>query len=431
MIALVGHAGAAVLDVQAVLAGALRSGNVMQALPGLLFGERISLQTDVHAAASALVLAGVAGFGLINKSIARRVGVGLLLVLVAAGLWIGGSRVAIVLGVVAAIGAIGWSAVRAGGWRLVLAGVAVLFIGAGAWMATLHPGRYNTTSGSINARLIMVKAGVQLFRQAPVFGIGITRFYGASAAYIEPNEARVVGYKRENAHNNFIQVAAEQGLVGLGAMLWWLAVLLVPGTRAQMSSPTASRGALLVAIVACVGTWMAGHPLLVPEFAFVFWFYCGILTAMTPEPLASRPRWFVWVLVASVLVSIAPRAYDARNAVYLEHRGFGLSALWLHDDQQRYREAGAFFAIYLPATGRPVDVPVRRAPGAPDPLLVDVRIGGRIIETVAVGSDAWQTVSIQLPVGPRQFELVEFAVRAAMASTSPQVLLRVGRDAAR
>jgi hypothetical protein len=277
----------------------------------------------------------------------------------------------------------------------------------------------------------MVKAGVQMFRQAPVFGIGIARFYGASEAYIEPDEVRIVGYKRENAHNNFVQVAVEQGLVGLSAMLWWLAVLLVTGTRTQISSPTAFRGALLVAIVACVGTWMTGHPLLVPEFAFVFWFYCGIVTAMTPEPLASRPRWLYWILVASVLVSIVPRAYYARNTVFLEHMGFGLSKLWRHDDQQRYREAGALFDIYLPATGRPVEVPIRRAPDAPDSLLVDVRIGGRLVDTVSVGGDAWQTVLIQLPLGPRQFELVDFAVRSPAGSASSKVLLRVGRDRAR
>jgi O-antigen ligase len=428
LIGLVGHAGASILDVQAVLSGALRSGNVIGALPRLLLGERISVQTDVHAAASALVLAGIAGFGLMNGSMARRVGVGLLLVLVGAGLWIGGSRVAIVLAVVAAIGTIGWSMVRAGGRRLMIAAVAVLVIGGGAWMATLYPGRYNTVSGSVDARLIMVKAGVQLFRQAPIFGIGITRFYGASAAYIEPEEARIVGYKRENAHNNFIQVAAEQGLVGLGAMVWWLAVMLVSGTRAQMAAPTPSRGALLAAIVACVGTWMTGHPLLVPEFAFVFWLYCGILTAMTPEAQISRPRWSLWVLVASVLVSIVPRAYDARNTVYLEHMGFGLSALWQHDDQQRYREAGAFFAIYLPASGRQVEVPIRRAPDVPDSLIVDVKIDGRLVDTVSLGSDAWQTMLIQMPARSRRFELVDFAVRSSAGSLSTPVLVRVGRD---
>jgi hypothetical protein len=283
----------------------------------------------------------------------------------------------------------------------------------------------------MDARLVMVKVGVRLFRQAPVFGIGITRFYEASGAYIRPDEAPSVSYPRQNAHNNFVQVAAELGLVGLGGMLWWLGVVLIPATRAQLASPSALRVALLVAIVACVGTWMVGHPLLVPEFAFVFWFYSGILTAMTPEPLASGPPWFLWVLVASVLMSVVPRAYDARNTVNLEHMGFGLSALWRHDDQQRYREAGASFAIYLPATGRPVDVPIRRAPSAPDPLLVDVKIRGRLIETVSVGGDAWRTVPIQVPVGPRQFELVGFAVRLPAGSTSPEVLLRVGRDAAR
>jgi len=43
-----------------------------------------------------------------------------------------------------------------------------------------------------------------------------------------------------------------------------------------------------VAIVACLVTWLAGHPLLVAEFAFLFWVYCGVLASIGSEPPAAR-----------------------------------------------------------------------------------------------------------------------------------------------
>jgi hypothetical protein len=137
------------------------------------------------------------------------------------------------------------------------------------------------------------------------------------------------------------------------------------------------------------------------------------------------------MLVAGVLASVPLRARALLNVADLEHRGFGVSSLWQHDDEQRYRQAGASFALYLPATGRPVAVPFRRAPGAPDLLLVDVTIGGRIVDTISVTGETWQTALIQMPAGPRQFQLVDFAVKSKSGTNLPAVLLRVGRDAVR
>ena len=434
---LVGHAAAAFLNFEALLSAALRSADALDALWKLLTNVRISMQTDVHAAASAFLLAGVAGLGLMSSTRLRRVGAILLLLVLALGLWITGSRVAIVLGAVTTVATMGWLISRGSRrWRFALAGVAVLTVAAGLWL-TLNMRQQSTRQGlisnSLNARVLLARAGLQMFRQNPVFGIGITRFYAASADFAGPTLVQAAGYARQNAHNNFLQVLAEQGIVGLGALLWCLAVVLGASVRAQFASSSASRGCLIAAIIACMGTWMTGHPLLVPEFAFVFWLYLGTLAAMTPAPPNnSRLRSIVWILVAGVLVSVPLRARALLNVVDLEHRGIGVSSLWQHDDEQRYREAGAAFALYLPANGRPVEVPMRRAPGAPEPLLVDVKIGGRLVDTISVGGDEWQTALIQMPDGPRRFQLVDFAVRPPTPGTRlPEVLLRVGRDAIR
>lgn len=425
--ALIGHAGAALWSLQAVFGGALRTGDMLAALPRLLVRVRISLETDVHAAASSLILAGVAGFGLASGTWPRKVGVSLLLLLVAAGLWLTGSRVALVLGVAAAVAAAVWSAIFTGRRRVLIACLAIGAIAAGTW-ATFYPAnRYLPASRSASSRLVLMNIGVQLFEQAPVFGIGVGKFYGESAVVGGPALESLVGYTHQNAHNNFVQVLAEQGVVGLAALLWWLGVVFVVGGRAQISNPDRLRRALLLAMAACVGTWLTGHPLLVPEFAFIFWLYCGILLATTTAAESTRSRWPLWALTAAVLISVPPRAYALRNAADLEHQGFGLS-MWQHDDAQRYREAGPSFALFIPATGRPVEVPIRRAPGAPDPLLVDVSIHGRLIDRVSIGGEAWQTVLVLAPSGVRRFELVDFVAHPPVtAAPAPEVLLRVGK----
>jgi O-antigen ligase len=282
---LAGHAAAAALNFDALLSAALRSADALAALRGLLTSVRISMQTDVHAAASAFVLAGVAGLGLTSGlrvwsagTVLRGVGTVLLLLIVALGLWITGSRVAIVLGAVTTVATVGWLVSRGSRLRrFAVAAVALLALAAGLWLALNmreQSTRQGTVAYSVSSRVLLARAGLQMFEQNPVFGIGITRFYGSSTGFLGgslgPNY-------RENAHNNFVQVLAEQGLVGSGALLWCLAIVIGGGVRAQFSSPSASRGCLIAAIIACMGTWLTGHPLLVPEFAFVFWLYFGLL----------------------------------------------------------------------------------------------------------------------------------------------------------
>jgi len=310
LIALIGHAGAAALNLQTVASRAMRSGDMVHALPRLLMTTRVSWQTDWNAAASALLLAGIAGLALASGSRRRRAGVGLALAVVAGGVWVTGSRAAIAIGLGAIAVAVAWRAAGAGRLgRVAAAGLALAVLGVGAWAIVGNPsGRNDPISRSITVREVMFETGVRLFAEAPVFGIGLTRFYGESERYAGPALTGMGWRPTENAHNNFIQVLAEQGLVGFAALLWWLAVILTGGVRAQISNPDAGRKGLLLAVVACVGTWLTGHPLIVPEFAFVFWLYCGILTAMTPGAPATRARWLPWVLAAGVLVSMPFRA---------------------------------------------------------------------------------------------------------------------------
>jgi hypothetical protein len=413
---------------------AFRGDDAAHSLVRLFLTVRLSLQTDSNASASALILAGIAGAGMMGGPLARRIAVGGLVVLAAVGAWITGSRIALAMALAAALAALLWRTARAGRGRSVLmAGAGVLVIGAGAWLIIANPfGRNGGIGYSVGFRRVMLEAGLKMFEKAPVFGVGIHRFYDESYAYAGDALAGLGWVRHENAHNNFMQVLAEEGLVGFGAMIWWLGAILVAGARAQIVKPDALRGGLLLAVVAAIGTWLTGHPLLVPEFAFLFWLYCGVLAGTTEAPSPSRAQWIPWILTAALIVSVPLRAGALRDAADLEHRGFGLSELWLHDDTQRYREAGSAFMIFLEATGRPVDVPVRRAPGAPAAVVIEVSMRGRLISQTSVIGDEWRKIPVVLPAGSRRFESVDFVVRdAASGADVKGVALRVGLDTAR
>jgi O-antigen ligase len=430
-IGLIGHAAAALLNVDTVLGVAMRSGDFFGSLVPSLMTIRFSAQTEVHAAASALLLAAVAGMGLFVPSW-RGIAVIALIGIIGVGMWITGSRVEMVLALVSIVLAIGWSLTRSTAHRRVaIAAVLIGALGAGLVLALslrTATARYGTVQSSGNARLVLYQAGLEMFAKYPVFGIGIGKFYVSSPEFLR---GKLGPNYRENAHNNFIQVLAEQGVVGFAALAWWIGAVVFAGITAEMAGASPGRATLLLAIIACIGTWMIGHPLLVPEFAFVFWLYCGILAGTTPLPAPTNRRWLLWAAIAVVVLTAFPRQRALRASADLQYKGLRVS-VWRDDDTQRYREALPSFALFLPATGRPIDIPFRRTREAPDPLLVEVSISERAVQHAYIAGESWQTISVVVPASSERFTRVDFFVHSGSAGTPVERnTFRIGKEVAR
>jgi O-antigen ligase len=83
-------------------------------------------------------------------------------------------------------------------------------------------------------RLYMWSSGMQMLRDYPWTGVGIGGVKRVYAGYKHPQALRD---QRGHLHNNFMQVAAERGLIGLGCWLWiwiafyWHAVQIYRGLR--------------------------------------------------------------------------------------------------------------------------------------------------------------------------------------------------------
>jgi len=382
-------------------------------------------QYDVNAAASILVMVILAAAGLASRR--ARLPLALTIGLVTIALWVAGSRVAMAALLITLTGVLALRA-RRSARTLWVAGAAVLITAAViGWLVIGYPaGRNLNLPTSIASRAVLFKAALGMTADAPLLGVGAGTFleespnYGtaALAAFVYDNRTR------DNAHNYFLQTLAEQGVVGLVALVAMLAAALVPALR-----PTVSRDVLMTwlaaGIVASVLTWMTGHPLLLTEPALMFWLFVGVLAGMTQAPVA-RPVLGRIVAIAALLMlaSIPFRAAGGERAANLEHRASGVSQWQPAVDGERYREAGAEFSLFLPS-GAITVLPIRSATGSA--VTVELSIDSRPIDALVATSDMWRQFRVQVPESESRYVKVDF--RLVNTPASCQACVWIGKAA--
>jgi putative inorganic carbon (HCO3(-)) transporter len=86
-----------------------------------------------------------------------------------------------------------------------------------------HPG------GENSGRIEIYRANLDIVHAYPVFGLGFGRYRAAARPYYEAHPA---ADRRSHAHSNYLQLAAEAGLLGLAAFGLLYAVALRHGWRA-------------------------------------------------------------------------------------------------------------------------------------------------------------------------------------------------------
>ena len=147
--------------------------------------------------------------------------------------WLSGSRTALAG---TGLGVIGLLIVRhrEGALRLIrerkrlIAIATILIVAIG--MAVIYPsGRNVSVRYSIWARAELVRTALDMLADRPLLGVGVSRFYDLFPQYASPElrqaffESALIPVVRENAHNNFLQILAELGLVGFAAFVLILA----------------------------------------------------------------------------------------------------------------------------------------------------------------------------------------------------------------
>ena len=310
--------------------------------------------------------------------------------IIACALWLTSSRVAVLAGIlaVAAVAAQPYitagrrQALRAG--AVILAAVAVLAV-----IAFALPERGNQKSSLLAAdvRLGMAQTGARMIASQPLFGIGLGEFHERSGEFSSPELiAKFPVAVHENAHNNFIQIAAELGLAGGLAFTWLIIAGLV-----RVAGPGGASHLAAAGIGAFVLTLLGGHPLLVAEPAFVFWTTFGAMAgtmAMDGPPV--RARWWVTAVCLAILVSLPWRMQSMMRNADLEHVGIGVSSNWrTAPDGTRYREAKGSATLFVPTAGFKFSV----NPQSSVPVRLELKLDGRVADVVSLSPSAWNDIS--------------------------------------
>jgi O-antigen ligase len=238
---------------------------------------------DVNAAGSHFLFSGLLLLGAVERRFAQHIARLAGLVLMFAALWISGSRAAMAAAVLLVAGwyAWPWLAARWRGpmvrTRTVAAAAAIILV-----VLVLSPaviGNAAAMSGSasrsMSVREEFLVTSARMLAQAPVFGVGVGTYYQRSSEFMPPGIRRLYG--RENAHDYFLQTAAELGLIGAAAFVSWLGAALIPLWRQVTQAGERSRS--LALMLGCLGfllTCVTGHPLLVIEVSVPFWAALGV-----------------------------------------------------------------------------------------------------------------------------------------------------------
>jgi O-antigen ligase len=245
---------------------------------------------DVNAAGSQYILAGLLSLVLAPAGRRARLAWRVAQVALLVALWMSGSRAAITAG---ALGLVVWAvSVWLAGRGLGAPRLSARTLGAcglvviAALTGSVRLGNEQATTGSASLSLSIrgefLETSRRMIATAPLTGVGIGTYYERSSQFMPPALRAIYG--NENAHNYFLQVWAEVGLLGLLVFLWWLGRALGAGwTRVRNEG---WRGLPFAAVCACgvyLLTCVTGHPFLVVETAVPFWAALGATAALDAE----------------------------------------------------------------------------------------------------------------------------------------------------
>jgi O-antigen ligase len=354
--------------------------------------------------------------------------------LIAASIWLTGSRGAMLAGVLALLlPAAAYAYVRGIASRtrtLAIATTAVvllLALGAGAYFL---PQRGNQRSASTAAavRWEMAQTSLRMTASRPSFGVGIGSYYARSGEFASPELLQIFPPAvHENAHNNFFQILAELGIVGLAVFLWLLvkaAMVCAAWVGADPRDPI--RWGTVTGLLAFVLSWLGGHPLLIDEPAFSFWLLLGVACGggawVASAERTTRIRGMIAAAIVVIAVSVPIRVEYLRADFNLEHRGIGLSAWQPALDGVRFRVGGSASTVFMPADAAVITVPLRAA-RAHETLNVSLYLDDRPADVIAVPGDRWTPLRLLVPQNTNgaKFRRLDLKVPNAPSAT-PNVL---------
>jgi O-antigen ligase len=380
-------------------------------------GYRVAAHvSDVNAAGSyfVLVFGATCGMAIRERGLPRLVWI-VASAITACGLWLSESRSALAAAVAASLFVGVWVVTTRFRPSARIAAVAIVgaLLAVGGWTRLVRLERDATYQGA-GLRTQFAQTSLRMIAERPVYGIGAGRYHPESNLFLSPRLAWTYGF--ENAHNYFLQIAGETGLLGLVLFAAILAGGLTLTVRVLSRTPHDWRLAgMLVGVVGFLATCLSGHPLLVREVAFPFWIQFGLMVALASSTLLNLdaaplrafrgflPRRSIGTLaVVALVVAVVPARLMERPLEPSSAPGADGFYEWeTGSDGVRFRWTTAFASLFVPSTAIRVDIPVRapREGGRFNPSSVEIAIGG-VNRGRFAAADEWSAISLPVADGP-------------------------------
>lgn len=392
-----GAAGAAALNLLRIVTAAVQQDDVLAALASYVSTIRVNIHyADLNAAGSYFAMTLMIAVGLWTR---HRVVALIAAPIIAAGLWLSGSRFAMAAVFVAAAG-MALAAWRRAPSMLARSAVAValaLLVAAAGMLSVRYPeGRNSKAWAAFVFRMDLARAGLQMTAERPLTGVGLGRFYYLSDRYA-PEALAKLGFSRENAHNQFVQILAELGVPGLAGFLLLIGAVVREGLKGETPRPRHVTW-LIAGLCAFLLTCLGGHPLVVPDTTYAFCLALGLAAAPIAVTVRrSGRRWgaAAMIIALAIAASVPVRAIQAIRDADLAGVSTGLS-LWQHEpDGTRYRWAGSRATFYIPAGMKAIRIPLRYGSAPVGPVDVSIFIDGREADRVRLTPDeGWRGVRL-------------------------------------
>jgi O-antigen ligase len=387
-----------------------------------LIGYRVSAHVaDVNAAGSYYALSVCLALGMAARGSRRARALWLAAAAAAAlGIWLSDSRSAFGAVAIVIAAAAAWFATASWTVRSKAVAVAVVVaLGLTAGLLRVRQLSADPEYRGASFREQFNATSVRMIEARPWTGVGVGQYFAVSPLFLGPSLA--FSYGAENAHNYFLQLAAELGLGGLVLFLLWTGSGILRTLRALAIAPRDARLlGLLAGVGALLGTSATGHPLLVDEVATPFWMQFGLMIGLagsvTLAGAASErrpPRWQAAAAVAALLAIAVVQVVARPELRPVESQNVdGLFGWETGADGARFRWSGGYASVFVPADVTRVYIPVRM-PAVPglSPMGIEVKTTASPGERMLIG-DRWATLNLDLPdaVPPTRYKRINLKI---------------------
>ncbi len=148
---------------------------------------------------------------------------------------------------------------------------------------------YLKIGGPLHKRVNGWRGGLRIVAENPLFGLGV----GKSNFGRTVRKFRDLKYRKDHAHNTYVQIAVETGLIGLAAFLWLFGSLFYHGFKHYLSLPRQDEEAILIFGILCGIAGLFVHGLVTyfykNEAFYTLWVMTALIFALI-EGRETKPK---------------------------------------------------------------------------------------------------------------------------------------------